>query len=131
MKPEDIIQYLGLPWIEGQRDCWLFFREIQAKHYDRIVPIVDVDVMDIRDVIHKVDAEKKAHWEQIDKPEDGCAVLMSRNRYPVHIGMWLDIDGGKVLHCAQGMGVVFQNRQALKFDGWTGITYWKCIDGFF
>ena len=125
MKPEDIIQYLGLPWIEGRRDCWLFFREIQAKHYGRIVPIVDVDVMDIRDVIHKVDAEKKAHWEQIGKPEDGCAVLMSRNRYPVHIGMWLDIDGGKVLHCAQGMGVVFQNRQALKFDGWTGITYWR------
>ena len=125
MKPEDIIQYLGLPWIEGQRDCWLFFREIQAKHYGRIVPIVDVDVMDIRDVIHKVDAEKKAHWEQIGKPEDGCAVLMSRNRYPVHIGMWLDIDGGKVLHCAQCMGVVFQNRQALKFDGWTGITYWR------
>lgn len=87
MKPEDIIQYLGLPWIEGRRDCWLFFREIQAKHYGRIVPIVDVDVMDIRDVIHKVDAEKKAHWEQIGKPEDGCAVLMSRNRYPVHIGM--------------------------------------------
>ena len=125
MKPEDIIQYLGLPWIEGQRDCWLFFREIQAKHYGRTVPIVDVDVMDIRDVIHKVDVEKKAHWEQIGKPEDGCAVLMSRNRYPVHIGMWLDIDGGKVLHCAQGMGVVFQNRQALKFDGWTGITYWR------
>ena len=125
MKPEDIIQYLGLPWIEGRRDCWLFFREIQAKHYGRTVPIVDVDVMDIRDVIHKVDAEKKAHWEQIGKPEDGCAVLMSRNRYPVHIGMWLDIDGGKVLHCAQGMGVVFQNRQALKFDGWTGITYWR------
>lgn len=125
MKPEDIIQYLGLPWIEGRRDCWLFFREIQAKHYGRTVPIVDVDVMDIRDVIHKVDAEKKAHWEQIGKPEDGCAVLMSRNRYPVHIGMWLDIDGGKVLHCAQGMGVVFQNRQALKFDGWTGISYWK------
>ena len=125
MKPEDIIQYLGLPWVEGRRDCWLFFREIQEKHYGRIVPIVDVDVMDIRDVIHKVDAEKKAHWEQIGKPEDGCAVLMSRNRYPVHIGMWLDIDGGKVLHCAQGMGVVFQNRQALKFDGWTGISYWK------
>lgn len=125
MKPEDIIQYLGLPWIEGQRDCWLFFREIQAKHYGRTVPIVDVDVMDIRDVIHKVDAEKKVHWEQIGKPEDGCSVLMSRNRYPVHIGMWLDIDGGKVLHCAQGMGVVFQNRQALKFDGWTGITYWR------
>lgn len=125
MKPEDIIQYLGLPWIEGRRDCWLFFREIQAKHYGRTVPIVDVDVMDIRDVIHKVDAEKKAHWEQIGKPEDGCAVLMSRNRYPVHIGMWLDIDGGKVLHCAQGMGVVFQNRQALKFDGWTGLTFWR------
>ena len=125
MKPEDIIPYLGLPWIEGQRDCWLFFREISEKHYRRIIPAVDVDVMDIRDVIHKVDAEKKARWEQIGKPEDGCAVLMSRNRYPVHIGMWLDIDGGKVLHCAQGMGVVFQNRQALAFDGWTGITYWR------
>lgn len=125
MTPQDVIGYIGLPWIAGQRDCWLFFREISEKHYDRTIPTVDVDVMDIRDVIHKVDTEKQARWEQIDRPEDGCAVLMSRNRYPVHIGMWLDIDGGKVLHCAQGMGVVFQNRQALAFDGWTGLTFWR------
>ena len=125
MTPQDVIGYIGLPWIAGQRDCWLFFRENSEKHYDRTIPTVDVDVMDIRDVIHKVDAEKQARWEQIDRPEDGCAVLMSRNRYPVHIGMWLDIDGGKVLHCAQGMGVVFQNRQALAFDGWTGLTFWR------
>lgn len=125
MTPQDVIGYIGLPWIAGQRDCWLFFRGISEKHYDRTIPTVDVDVMDIRDVIHKVDAEKQARWEQIDRPEDGCAVLMSRNRYPVHIGMWLDIDGGKVLHCAQGMGVVFQNRQALAFDGWTGLTFWR------
>lgn len=125
MTPKDVIRYIGLPWIAGQRDCWLFFREISEKHYGRTIPAVDVDVMDIRDVIHKVDTEKKARWEQIDHPEDGCAVLMSRNRFPVHIGMWLELDGGKVLHCAQGMGVVFQNRQALAFDGWTGLTFWR------
>jgi hypothetical protein len=125
MKPDEIIPYLGLPWISGQRDCWLFFRELQEKFYGRTVPVVDVDVMNIRDVIHKVETESHEHWTQISKPEDGCAVLMSRARYPVHIGMWVELDGGKVLHCAQGMGVVFQNRQALFFDGWTGITYWR------
>lgn len=125
LTPKDIIGYLGLPWIAGERDCWIFFRQLCKAHYDRDVPEVDVDVYDIKDVIRKVDHEKRLRWEQIDTPEDGCAVLMTRSRFPVHIGMWVDIDGGKVLHCAQGMGVVFQNRQALAFDGFAQLSFWR------
>ena len=128
MTAQEIIPYLGLPWVFGQRDCWCFFRELSKKYYNRDVPAVDVDLHNLRDIMQKIDREKKAHWIQIKEPIDGCAVLMQRNKMPVHIGMWLENDGGKVLHCAQGIGVVFQRLQDLKFDGWSQFTYWELKD---
>ena len=125
MTPEQIIPYLGLPWIFGERDCWRFFRELSQKYYGRHVPEVDVDLHNLKDIMQKIDTEKKARWVQIYEPVDGCAVLMQRHRMPVHIGMWIDLDGGKVLHCAQGPGVCFQRLQDLKFDGWSSFTYWQ------
>lgn len=128
MTAGEIIPYLGLPWVFGERDCWCFFRELSAKYYGRDVPEVDVDLHNLRDIMAKIDHEKKARWKQIEKPVDGCAVLMARRQMPVHIGMWLENDGGKVLHCAQGMGVVFQDLQALRFDGWGTFTFWDLKD---
>lgn len=126
MTADEIIQYIGLPWIAGERDCWAFFRELQARHYGLFVPAVDIDALDLRCVVSAFDGhDEKRNWTEIELPEDGCAVLMQRNRYPSHIGMWVNVDGGKVLHCAQGIGVVCQNLQALKFEGWTRISYWR------
>jgi hypothetical protein len=40
------------------------------------------------------------------------------------VGVWLDVDGGGVLHCAEGAGVVFQRSDAIKLNGWA-------VEGFY
>lgn len=126
MTPEQITQYIGMPWVSGVWDCWAFFRHCQKKYYGIDVPAVDVDALDLRQVIAAMEThEERSKWHEVTEPRGGDAVLMQRNRFPSHIGLWVDVDGGKVLHCAQGMGVVCQTRQALALDGWGLMTFWR------
>lgn len=45
-------------------------------------------------------------------------VILTQNKYPCHVGIYADIDGGGVLHNMQGVGVVFQKLPELKMNGW-------------
>lgn len=55
---------------------------------------------------------------EVEKPQGGDVVLMRQAKNPVHAGLWLDIDGGGVLHCVRESGVVFQNIRSLNLSGW-------------
>ena len=57
-------------------------------------------------------------FEEVPVPQDGDVVLMRQAKNPVHAGLWLNIDGGGVLHCVRGNGVVFQNVCSLNTSGW-------------
>ena len=52
-------------------------------------------------------------------------VLMRQAKNPVHAGLWLDIDGGGILHCVRGSGVVFQNIASLNLSGWFIDSYYR------
>ena len=43
---------------------------------------------------------------------------MRQSRHPVHVGIWLAVDGGDVLHAARDIGVVFQDPADLAGHGW-------------
>lgn len=43
---------------------------------------------------------------------------MRQAKNPVHAGLWLDIDGGGILHCVRESGVIFQNALSLNLSGW-------------
>lgn len=116
-------QYIGLPWVAGERDCWSFFRQIQSAHFGRQVPAIDVDALNrLESVRAFVNHDERAAWDQISTPADGDAVLMARARQPSHIGVWVD---GGVLHAVQGVGVVWQRLPQLKLDGWQSVTYYR------
>jgi hypothetical protein len=117
--------YIGLPWMPPQRDCWSFFREIQETHYDRHVPIMDVDPNDLRAVATLfAHHPERLRWVQVDQPNDGDAVLMARAKHPVHVGVWLDVADGRVLHCAQGSGVLCQPLESIRLAGWGQIRFY-------
>ncbi|MEM7073040.1 MAG: hypothetical protein AAF418_05665 [Pseudomonadota bacterium] len=55
---------------------------------------------------HRRDAIKigcQQDWRKIDTPEQGCGVLMEKGS---HCGVWLDVDGGRVLHAHRFRGIV-------------------------
>lgn len=127
-------QYVGTPWVKGGNDldgfdCWGFVRYVQKKHFGILVPIIDVDAHNIRAVMKafKTNPELKK-WERIDKPVDGSAVLLSQATNPSHVGVWINVDGGGLLHCVQGMGVIFSTLRNLQNAGWSNIRYYEHIE---
>ena len=114
-------QYIGLPWVAGAQgpddfDCMSFFKFVQGRHFNIDVPSIiapDYDDPACLVQLFGTHAERK-RWPRIEKPEHGCAVII---RSPLHIGTWLDIDGGGVLHSMRGCGVVFTHDAAWPASG--------------
>jgi hypothetical protein len=121
-------QYIGRPWENSVKDgvrnpdafdCIGFFRFIQRTHFGRDVSDIILDAHDLKTVITEFECHPEVHnWRVIHGPRDGDAVYMRRSRRPVHLGIWLHVDGGGVLHCDERNGVVFQDLIALAVHGW-------------
>ena len=126
---------IGLPWVAGARgpdayDCWGLFLAVQRQHFGRALPEIPVDALDLRAVLDAFTAHpERQRWQPVSAAEEGDAVLMRQSLYPVHIGVWLDIDGGGVLHAVRHAGVVFQTLAALNAHGWRIEGHYRFKDG--
>lgn len=71
---------------------------------------VNVNAEYLRDVLHafRTDLAFQAFME-VSTLRDDDVVLMRQSKNLIHAGLWLDIDGGGVLHCVRDSGIVFQN----------------------
>jgi hypothetical protein len=76
---------------------------------------------------HKIVATeiKTGNWQQLTQPEDGCLVLMSSARIWHHIGIWLAINGGRLLHSSEGCGVALNGKNTL--NTFNRVEYWKYV----
>jgi hypothetical protein len=101
-----------------------FFRHVQGKHFGIEVPSIIAPDYDDAQVLTNLFAkhQERDNWIHIDQPEHGCAVIIHR---PLHIGVWLDVDGGGVLHCVRGAGVVFTSGSVWQFSGFGRREYFR------
>ncbi len=130
----EFADYIGIPWEPGAEgpdayNCGTFARHLQAAHFGRVLPpLFGVDEDNLRAVCREfASAEKMAAeygWHPVDRPRHGDLALMAHASHPSHIGVWLDIDGGGLLHCLQGAGVVYSTLSSLRLSGWGKITYY-------
>lgn len=119
-------EYIGDPWVAGEHDCWAFSRRVWREKFGMDVPAVDVDACNRLACVRAFDGhEEKASWYHVDTPQEGDAVLLAQSRHPSHVGVWVDADGGGVLHCVEGIGVVFQTISSLKVAGWHGLEFYR------
>jgi len=85
-----------------------------------------VSVGDVSAFDAAVSQEKASQsWRQLRQPVDGCVVLMSRSRLFHHIGMYLDVNGGRVLHSREGVGVALDGLHQLA--DFHRIEYWEYV----
>ena len=130
----------GLRWQNGGQgpqayDCWSFFRLVQLERFGREVPIVKVEgeldtlagrVAWKRRVLEMfLSHPERARWQQVAAPLEGDAVLMRRAQDPSHIGVWIDADGGGVLHCVRELGPCFDRVIGLRLSGWNAVEFWR------
>lgn len=124
-------ELIGKPYEKGACgpeafDCWGLVRFVLSERYRIEVPVVNVDADDLRAVLSAFkDDPERSNWEEVKQPKEGDVVSMSHNKYISHVGIWLDVDGGGVLHAVKGVGVIFGRMANLKSSGWSRVQYWK------
>ncbi len=116
-------QYIGKPWMEGAQgphafDCYALVRDIQQRYFG--IDMSEVAVPDYEDqgqIAELLSGHiETGNWIQVDKPQHGDGVYMRRPAR--HYGVWLDIDGGGVLHCTKDLGVKFVKDSAWHAAGY-------------
>jgi hypothetical protein len=75
------------------------------------------------------DHPERQNWHAVETPKEGDVALLRQSRHPIHVGVWLDVDGGGILHAVQGAGVVFQSLNNLNMTGWKIENYYRHIEG--
>lgn len=122
-------QYIGIPWEAGAQgpdtyDCMGFFRMVQREHFGIAVPIIIApDYNDPTALAGLFGThEERGLWPAVNVPQHGDAVIIHK---PLHIGTWLDVDGGGVLHCTQGIGVIFTAAAAWRMSGFGRREYFR------
>ena len=102
-------------------DCWGLARDCQLRLFGRALPIVGHE--DVQEVLKIVSQpEVRAIWPEIAAPVHGALVVL-KNTQRRHIGTWLMLDGGGLLHTVEKAGVRFDSLLMLHNQGWAGIRF--------
>ena len=122
--------YIGKPWKSGcggpeAFDCWGLVVDVYRHQYGKVLSTISVPENNLKALIQTINKHpERQHWKTVLLPQEGAVALMRQSRYPIHVGLWIDVDGGGILHCIQGTGVVFQSLQALELIGWKVEAYY-------
>lgn len=124
---------MSLPWVNGAEgpdsfDCWGLVKVVQKRLFGRDLPSIRINAEDLREVIREVaTTSARAPWTRCLLPVHGGIVEMTSGRHPFHVGVYLDIDSGGILHCERNAGVCFDRIVALEASGWRRFQYneWK------
>lgn len=115
------LNYVGLEWEAyatgpDKYDCWGLVNHCLKTHYGiEVKRYIDIHTDD-KKAFHRAVEEQlnMGHWIALDKPKEGCLVLMSKDRLIHHIGIYVD---GGVLHARDGVEVCKESIDKLKTLG--------------
>lgn len=122
-------EYLGKPW-EREYDCYAHVAEVQREVFAYEEPSLLEDIPEVCDYAGAVEFTKnneqwQALWKEVEAPLEGDIVVFTKGSQSFHIGVWAAVDGGGVLHCVQGHGVIFTPRRSFRRLGLTSAKYYR------
>ena len=115
-------EYIGLPWKIDSLNCWSFFQKVQRERFGRETLDIPFKSYEHIGVMREFkNSPERLKWVETNEPKDGDAVLMSENKRPHHVGVWIN---NGVLHCVEKVGVIFTNLQQLRRMRWNVLGYY-------
>lgn len=129
MNAIDVNRYIGLPWVSGGSgpaafDCWGLLSWVQLHHFGICLPSLPSEADDRRR-LYQAQIDTRA-WQIEPAPFHGCGVLLRGGDRP-HVGVYLQLDAGGVLHAQDGIGVVFTERANLKRVGYPRASWYRFV----
>ena len=126
----EFAKYIGLPWEAGtcgpdKYDCMSLVVHIQSEHFGiTMADIVVPDYGNEQGIAELMSGHVELeNWERVNKPKHGDVVFLKKPRR--HFGVWLDIDGGGVLHCTTEINTVFSKDSAWHVSGFGRRIYYR------
>lgn len=125
------IKYVGIPYcISGLGNdnkcfnCWGLVRYAYSKEFGIELPIVDIDNVP-QELVRKTFSNWHHIKEGISALQDGDGMIVRSRRGP-HVGIYLDIDGGKILHAVSSAGqVIATNIHSLSAYGMSRAKFYR------
>lgn len=112
----------GRPWSPDWH-CWSLVRDVQRDLFGRdLPPVLIEEKLTARELVKAFHGhEERARWREIGSPVHGAIVLMHRpgtHARAIHAGVFLDLDGGGILHADEEAGVTFDDPLAQSLRNW-------------
>lgn len=128
MNLAQIMPYIGIPHKPGGEgpahyDCWHLLRHLQSEYFGVEMPVAPIGDEEACLALFK-DKTATGDWVHVDQPRHGDCALLRGGMWP-HVGIYLDIDGGGVLHSMEGPGVIWTRLPRLRALGFGRTTYYR------
>ena len=119
------VKYIGAPWKFGGNDfsgfdCWGLFRHIQKWEFGIDVPEIALPENNPKLILDTFENhEQRQRWVNHNhKPNEGDAALLSTHKRINHIGVWVEGSDSGIIHCINGLGVIFTKRAEIEVSKW-------------
>lgn len=123
-------QYLFADWRwaengQGPREwnCWSFLREIQLRHFGREIPALPIGDESATRAALAAWGYRSDWVRRVGAPREGDVLLM--RGMDLHVGLWVEADGGGVLHCQRDRDVTFDDLRTLAQCGYRIERVWR------
>lgn len=111
-------KHLGRPWNANGFDCWECVRAIYWDAFQITLPSYGEHQEPSRARRTILDEATSGRWQEIESPTDGCMVLLGKREWPHHIGVYMETNGGMIVHCLDHVGCAIDSMRSLRAIGW-------------
>lgn len=127
----ELAQYVGRPWVLGEQgpaafDCYGLVRYVYQRHLG--IDLNPCEGLCSYNAVQRLAAGaamvEDQQWLRLPAPAELCVVMMGTQKFWSHCGLWLEVDGGRVLHCQRRRGVIASRLAELPALGFSAVAYY-------
>jgi cell wall-associated NlpC family hydrolase len=122
---------VGLPWSDKAEgpdafDCRGLTKVCLRELFQRELPLGSDDPAEVAATVKGIAGGNPAiPWTIARSPSHGDVVTLRSVSHPRHIGVWLAINRGGLLHAVEEAGVMFEPMIMLTTMGWSRFVYYR------
>ena len=118
--------YIGRAW-RPDYHCWSLVQAVYDERLQQRLPDMQYDAHSLFAAIRAFGTQQGeyAQWQPVTEPQELDAVVMAVANRPRHIGLWVALGDGYILHNIEQRGVVLSALDELKLLNFKVYAYYR------